>query len=265
MESVASRSQVSPSLVSRSRLPVAQILFPVLLVVVWGQAMEFGGLDAFAFGTPGDTWHFLSQWITDGTLVSASYSTVKVLLIGWFIGTVAGIALGTAIGLSDFVRDVLDPFLAFFNGTPRLILYPFLAVWLGFNDVSKVVLVALVIVVVVTTIVASGFREVDGGLLDSMRIFGARTGGIVRDVYAPALTSWLVGVTRITIGYAFQAAITAEFVGSSNGLGYLLVLGESKLDVDQIWAGLVAIIVISWILDTIIGFTEKRLMRWSQA
>ena len=85
---------------------------------------------------------------------------------------------------------------------------------------------------------------------------------MVKDVYAPSLATWVVSSARVTLGYAFQAAIAAEFVGATVGLGYLVVLGQSALDVNEIWAALIAVVLIAWVLDCLISAADRRFLRW---
>ncbi|WP_433502973.1 ABC transporter permease [Pseudonocardia halophobica] len=244
------------------RMPLAQIGLVIALVAIWAWGSTSGWLDDFSFGSPADTGEQLWTWLTDGTLLESALSTLQVLVIGWVIGMVAGIVIGTVLGLSSFANRVAGPYLAFFNGMPRLILYPFLAIWLGFDLTSKVVMVALVISVPVILTVSSGFREVDPNLIDNVTLFGARTPQLIRDVYAPSLAIWVISTARVTIGYAFQAAIAAEFVGASVGLGYLTVLGQESLNVNEIWAALIAVILIAWALDGLVSAADRRLLRW---
>ena len=247
------------------RMPLAQIGLVVALVAVWGWGSQAGWLDEFSFGSPVDTGEQLLTWLGDGTLLESALSTLQVLVIGWVIGMAVGVAVGTVLGLSSFANRVAGPYLAFFNGMPRLILYPFLAIWLGFDLTSKVVLVAMVISVPVVLTVSSGFREVDPNLIDNVTLFGARTPQLIRDVYAPSLAIWVISTARVTLGYAFQAAIAAEFVGASVGLGYLTVLGQEALDVNEIWAALVAVVLIAWALDGLVSAADRRLLRWMPA
>jgi NitT/TauT family transport system permease protein len=244
------------------RLPLAQIALVVAVVAVWAWGSSAGWLNDFAFGSPADTGEQLITWLTDGTLLESALSTLQVLLIGWVIGMAAGIVIGTVLGLSSFANRVAGPYLAFLNGMPRLILYPFLAIWLGFDLTSKVSLVALVISVPVILTVSSGFREVDPNLIDNVKLFGAGTPHMIRDVYGPSLAIWVISTARVTLGYAFQAAVAAEFIGASVGLGYLTVLGQASLNVNEIWAALIAVMLIAWALDGLVSAADRRLLRW---
>ncbi|BBG02569.1 MULTISPECIES: ABC transporter permease [Pseudonocardia] len=246
-------------------MPLAQLGLVVALIGIWAWGSVSGWLDDFSFGSPWDTGAQLSAWLQDGTLLEGAVATLQVLLIGWAIGMAVGVVVGTVLGLSSFANRVAGPYLAFFNGMPRLILYPFLAIWLGFDLTSKVTMVAMVISVPVILTVSSGFREVDADLLANVRLLGAGMPQTIRDVYGPSLAIWVVSTARVTLGYAFQAAIAAEFVGASVGLGYLTVLGQERLDVNQIWAALVAVVIIAWALDGLVSAADRRLLRWMPA
>ncbi|GAB7007525.1 ABC transporter permease [Nocardioides sp. AN3] len=243
-------------------LPLGQLAVVVSIFGLWSFLARVGVLDPFSFGTPSETLSTLGTWLRDGTVLESALSTLRVLLAGWIIGTIIGMLLGTLLGLSSFASRVASPFLAFFNGMPRLILYPFLAIWLGYDLTSKVTLVALVILVPVTLVVATGFREVDEDLVNNMRLFGAGLPQLIKDVYAPSLASWLLGSARVTLGYAFQAAIAAEFVGATVGLGYLVVRGQFDLNVNEIWAALFVVVLLAWLLDLVVSAADRRLLRW---
>jgi ABC-type nitrate/sulfonate/bicarbonate transport system permease component len=246
-------------------MPTLQVAFVAALIGMWYWGAQAGRLDTFVVGTPAQTGSYLRTWFGDGTIWGNVGATLKVLIVGWAIGMAAGVALGYLLGVWEFLRRVADPFLAFFNGMPRLILYPFLAIWLGFELTSKVVFVALVIFVVVVTTVTTGFREIERELVDNVRIMGAGAASVIRDVHGPSLAIWVLGSARVTIGYAFQAAIAAEFVGASTGLGYLTVVGQQHSDVSQIWAALAMVVLIAWALDGAVSLLDRRLLRWMPA
>jgi ABC-type nitrate/sulfonate/bicarbonate transport system permease component len=250
---------------TRAALPTAQIAFVALLVGLWYQGSSAGWLDQFVFGSPSATWSQLTSWAGDGTIAASTLATLRVLLLGWGIGMAVGIAFGVALGSSRALRRIFDPYLAFFNGMPRLILYPFLAIWLGFGLSSKLVFVALVIFVLVTTVVIAGFDEVDRDVVQNMQVLGAGRTALLKEVYGPSLAIWIISSARVTMGYAFQAAIAAEFVGATSGLGYLAQVGSQRLDVNQVWAALIVLVVIAFVLDGVIALVDRRVLRWMPA
>jgi NitT/TauT family transport system permease protein len=242
----------------RSRVAVSllQISAVVLFVVGWTWAVDRGDLSRISVGSPSGVIDVLKQWWAEGTVWSAIGYTFYVLCAGLGIGAFIGVLLGAAIGLSDILRDALEPFVIFFNGMPRLVLYPVLAIILGFGQTSQILFVALVVVVVVALNVAAGFREVPTTVLANMRILGARRFRLFQHVYLPSLSWWLLSASRVTIGYGFQAAIVAGFLGPPNGLGYLVSAGQQSLDVSIVLAGLSVIILLALAIESVLAMIE---------
>jgi NitT/TauT family transport system permease protein len=247
---------------ARARLIASQLAFAGLLVVAWQWASMTGWADPSFVGAPSDVVGRLVEWLDDGTLFLHAGSTLSVLLAGFVAGTLAGVALGILVGRSAVAREVLEPFLIFFNGMPRLILQPFFVVWLGFGFAPKVALVIAVIIVVVAVNVATALQHLDRDLVANVRVLGAGVGAMTRHVYLPSLSVVLLATSRANIGFAFQAALVSEFVGTSSGLGFLIVKGQNNFDVDTIWAALVVVVVLSTLLDLAIRQVEVRATRW---
>jgi NitT/TauT family transport system permease protein len=85
---------------------------------------------------------------------------------------------------------------------------------------------------------------------------------LLRDVYAPSLGLWVVASSRTTFGFAFQGAVLAEFAGENQGLGFLVVTGQNTFKVNEIYAALALIVVISIIGNVVLSYAESRVTRW---
>lgn len=248
---------------TRALLVVAQLATVAALLRLWEWASDTGRIDPVIFGSPSEAFARLGDWISDGSLPGHVFATLRVLLLGYTLAIVIGVALGALVGLSDLARQILDPFLMFYMGMPRLILYPFLVVWLGFGLLPKVVFVVLVIAVMVAVIVQGGFRDVQGDMVDNMRLLGAGNADLARHVYLPALTGVIVSTSRLTLGKAFAATIFAEFVATTQGLGYLVIVGQQNYNANSVWAALLVVLVVSFLLDSLIGAAADR-AKWRE-
>jgi NitT/TauT family transport system permease protein len=160
------------------------------------------------------------------------------------------------------VRELVEPLVVFLNGVPRLVLQPFFIVWLGFGFISRVALVVSVIFVLVTISVSTAMTSIDQDLVLHARVLGASRPALVRQVYLPWLAVDLVGVSRANIGFAFQAALVAEFVGGASGLGYLMVQGQNVFDASAVWAALVVVVVLSVLIDVAMINVQNFVSRW---
>ena len=246
----------------RASMIAAQVAVVLGVLLAWHTVARMGVVDPGFFGSPAGVADRLWHWVSDGSLAGHVLSTLGILLTGFLIGSVAGCALGAWIGLSPTAHDVIEPFLIFFNGMPRLILQPFFIIWLGFGFASKVALVVAVIIILVAVGIASALKDIDKDLVANVRILGGNRREMAWNVYLPSLTLAIAATSRTNIGFAFQAALVAEFVGTTSGLGYLIVKGQNLFDIDTIWAALVVVIALATVLDHLISRIEARATRW---
>jgi NitT/TauT family transport system permease protein len=244
------------------RLIALQFFVAAVMVALWQWLSQTGRINPFLMGTPSVIAHRLASWAQSGSMLDDVAATMAILAVGYGVGLATGTALGALLGLSPTTRAVLEPFVVFLNGMPRLLLYPLLVVTLGFGFASKVVLVVLSVVVLTAVTISTGFRDIPQDLLANMRLMGAGTWDLVRQVYLPGLTVWILGTSRTTVGYAFSAAILSEFVGASRGIGYEVVAGQAGLDIDAILAALAVVVAVAVVVFAAIGFIERRAMRW---
>lgn len=244
-------------------LVMAQLATAIAFVLLWQWLGDTGRIDQGFVGTPGQTWSRLSGWIRDGSLLHHVGSTMTVMLIGFLISTVLGTAIGVLMGVSRVVSDVLSPFLAFFNGMPRLVLQPLIIVALGFGLQAKVSLVVVVIVIMIIVSTASAFRDIDDSVVLNARMLGASNLDLALHVYLPSLALTLISSARTTLGFALQATLVSEFIGTADGLGFLIVKGQQTFDVSAIWAALVVVVMLAVALDLALSRGERYALRWN--
>jgi NitT/TauT family transport system permease protein len=254
----------SPShpIMRRAGWPLLQLLTLVVPVALWQWLASHKVIDPFFWGTPSKIWDYIRTWLGDGTLWNNSGSTVEAAAVGFALGSVIALVIGVALGLLPFARAVLDPFLAFLNGLPRIIFYPFFAIWLGYTETSKISLVVFVIVIVMILNVVAGMQELPADQIAHVRLIGGSQIQLIRQVYLPSLVAWILSSARLSAGFALQAAVVSEFLGPTKGLGYLAALGTATFDINETWAAIALVIVIGIIVDALMALLQRRLLRW---
>jgi NitT/TauT family transport system permease protein len=246
----------------RAGVIAAQVLTVCLLGFAWQAAANAHAINTFFFSSPRIVWHQLDQWASGGELFPNVGATLYVLAIGYLLGLALGIVLGVVSGVMRTVGAVIDPFVAFFNAIPRLVLLPLLIVWFGFGYWPQIFFVVAVVVFLVAINVSAGLRQVKTILLANARVLGANGPQLVRYVYLPSIVVWIMSTARVTVGFAFQAAVAAEFIGAARGLGFLVEYGQSTFQVQQIYAALAIMIVIAVVVDLGLGAVERSTTKW---
>jgi NitT/TauT family transport system permease protein len=189
-------------------------------------------------------------------------ATLIAAVAGLAGGLVLGIALGFAAALAPIVADLLEPLMIVLNAIPRVVLAPLLVIWLGIGLPSKVALALMLVAVLMFFAVYGGVREVDQRLVERVRTLGGGRWVLVREVYIPSVTAWVMGNLKVAVGFAFTGAVVGEFVASSRGLGYLLQFAQSTYNASLTIALIVLIMAVVLVLFAGAERLERRLLRW---
>jgi NitT/TauT family transport system permease protein len=218
---------------------------------------------AFFFGEPlvvlGRIWGW---FVVNADIYRHLAVTLIETVLAFAIGTGFGLALGLWLALAPMAGAILDPYIKALNSMPRVILAPIFAVWFGLGIASKVALGVTLVFFIVFFNVYQGVKEVSPVVLANARMLGASRRQLLRHVYLPSATSWVFSSLHTSVGLAFVGAVVGEYLGSSQGVGYLILQAEGSFDINTVMAGIVVLTGFALALDAGVGAVEKRLMKW---
>ena len=258
---------------SRTMLRVWQLVVLVLIFATWhvltvpGLVPHFVFSDdnqaAFFFGEPLKIFDRIRHWFfADGDIWRHLGVTLLETVLAFGIGTVLGLATGLWLALSPFAAALFDPYIKAMNAMPRVILAPIFAVWFGLGVASKVALGVTLVFFIVFFNVYQGVKEVSPVILANARMLGANRRQLLRHVYLPSATSWVFSSLHTSVGLAFVGAVVGEYLGSSQGVGYLILQAEGTFDINTVMAGIVVLTAFALVLDGAVGRIERHLMKW---
>lgn len=234
----------------------------LLLLTVWESLSWIGWVDPFYAPPPSRVASVLFSLFVDGDIWTHLAATFIAAFSGLVGGLVIGIALGFGAALMPIVADLLQPVMILLNAIPRVVLAPLFVIWLGIGLASKVALALILVAVLIFFAVYSGIQEVDRRLVERVRTLGGGRRVLVREVYVPSITAWVLGNLKIAVGFAFTGAVVGEFVASSRGLGYLLQFAQSTYNAGLTIALIVLIMSFTLVLFALAERLERRLLRW---
>ncbi|HEX3982230.1 MAG TPA: ABC transporter permease [Acidisoma sp.] len=197
------------------------------------------------------------------TLFWSTLTTFTEIILGLAAGTVLGAGLALGMVFSPLLQRWLLPLLLLSQAVPVFALAPLLVLWFGFGMASKVVMAVLVIFFPVTASFFDGLRRVDIGWLDLARTMNASPWAMLRHVrlYAalPAFGSGL----RVATAIAPIGAIIGEWVGSSAGLGYVMMNANARIQTDVMFSALTILSVMAILLWVVVDRVLKRILYWA--
>lgn len=190
--------------------------------------------------------------------------TITEVVIGLLIGAILGGLTAIQLASSQTLQRLLLPILVFTQAVPVFALAPILTLWFGYGMTSKIVMAVLIIYFPVTSAFHDGLRSTDKGMVDLARTMGATDRQIMRRIRIPSALPSLATGLRLAAVYAPIGAVIGEWVGSSKGLGYLMLLASGRVKIDLMFASLITLAIITVTLHIAVGALADRLARYSE-
>ena len=223
---------------------------------------RLGILDPFYFPPPSEILRVVYSLFAEGRILTHLEATFTAALAGLVIGVALGIFFGFAAALIPLVAELLEPVMMLLNAIPRVILAPLFVIWLGIELPSKIALSVVLVAVLIFFAVYSGIKDVNQLLVDRVRTLGGGRMILLREVYIPSVTAWVLGSLKVAVGFAFTGAVVGEFVAATRGLGYLLQFAQSTYNASLTLGLIFLIMAFVLLLFVCAEAIEHRLLRW---
>jgi NitT/TauT family transport system permease protein len=255
----------TPARARRRRVP--EITYSVLvfigLLVLWQVVVKLFDVSTILVPAPTAVLESLIDGFQDGSLVTQSVVTLKEILIGF--GIAVGSALAAAVLITQFrtVERVLFPLLILTQTIPKVAMAPLLIVWFGIGISSKVLTVALIAFFPLLINAILGFRSAAHEQVEMLRSFGASRMQVMRHLQIPSALPHIFAGLEVAVILSVTGAVVAEFVGSSEGLGYLIQASNFTLDVARTFAVIVVLSAIGIVLHAVVVRLGRWLVFWT--
>lgn len=245
--------------------PVLGLLLPVGLALVWEVLVRLGVSDGRLMPPPSRIFTTLLELAQSGELWRHMGATILRVAAGFGFGVLAGTLLGAIAGYSALVRNIVDPALQGLRAVPSIAWIPLFILWLGIFEVSKVALIAVGVFFPVYLGVIGAILSVDRKIVEVGRVFRLSGPAMVRRILLPAVLPEYVIALRSGLGLGWMFVVAAEFMGASEGLGYLLVDGQQLGKPAQIVAAILAFAILGKTTDALLAAFTAPFLRWQDA
>ena len=233
-----------------------------VLLCLWEVLSRAGYVDPFYLPAPTVVGGALFDLFADGSIWDHLSATFSAAVAGLALGLLLGAVLGFAAAMMRPMADILEPIMILLNAIPRVILAPLFIIWFGIDLGSKIAISLVLVAVLIFFAVYNGIRDVDQRLVERVRTLGGGRGTVLREVYIPSVTAWIMGNLKVAVGFALTGAVVGEFVASSRGLGYLLSFAQSSYNAALTMALIFLIMAFVLVLFVLADRLEHRLLRW---
>ena len=224
---------------------------------LWQALVSLTGLPRFILPGPGLVASTL--WTSRALIAEHALVTAAEVLAGLGLGALAGFCTALLLATSQAARTVLRPMLVFSQAVPVFALAPILTLWLGYGLWSKIAMALLIIYFPVTSAFYDALMRTPKGWLELARVMNAAPGRVLWHIRVPAAMPGFASGLRLAAVYAPIGAIIGEWVGASQGLGYLMLLANGRAKIDLMFAALIVLAVLTLALHAAVDAACRRL------
>ena len=249
----------------RVRIPslVWTILIAILIgFFLWETLSHLSGLPAFILPPPSAVFDRFIRALADGSLLQHTSATLIEVLGGLLLGLSFATMIGYAVAKSRTVERLLSPYIVASQSVPIVAIAPLLVIWFGPGRISKILISALIVFfpVLVNTVV--GVRSVPEDLHDLMRSLRATRWQVFLKLEVPAAMPVIFGGLKVGATLSVIGAVVGEFVGSDEGLGFLINVGRGVFDTSLVFVAVIMLITLALALYGLVTAIERRVLAW---
>lgn len=242
-------------------ITLARIFIFLLFLLIWEASARLHLIDAFIFSSPSRVCEMFVSMMADRSVFMHIGTTLAETLLSFFLVFLFSLLTAVLLWLFHSLSRILEPYLVVLNSLPKSALAPLLIVWLGAN--MKTIVAAGMSVAVFGSILTiyTGFSEVDPEKVKLIYTLGGNKRDVLRKVVLPSSVPIFINTMKVNIGLCLVGVVIGEFIGSRQGLGYLIIYGSQVFQLDMVLMSIVILCVMAMILYQGINLVEKHCLK----
>lgn len=248
---------------------VKSVVYPVaflgVLLVLWLVAVQRWGVPNYVLPPLQGVLDALRRGYIEGAYWKDFGFTMTSMLTGYVGGCSLAFVIGILFAEFRWLERLLFPFVLALQSMPKVALAPLILIWFGFGLGSKAVMVGLVCFFPMFINTAVGLKATDPSLIDLMKAFSASRWHILAHIKIPSAASHIFAGLQISVVLGLIGAVVAEFVSSSEGLGYLINASTTTMDTSTTFAALFSLAVLGIGGSQIVRLVQRRLLFWDRS
>lgn len=241
---------------------IMTVLSPLTLLLIWELAGHLGMIDQRYFPVPTAIFAAMVQLSSTGELWANLFASLQRLGIGFFVGAVPALVIGVAMGLSRVVRVIVDPLIAATYPIPKSAILPLLLLIFGLGEGSKIAMVAIGAFYPIAINTTAGVLAINRTYFEVAQHFQASRWQVFVTVALPGALPLILTGVKLGLGLGLVLIALAEMVGANNGLGFMIWNAWELLAVETMYAGIITIAFIGFILTIALNELERWLLPW---
>jgi len=251
---------VSPRLYRTLKIS-AEVAVPILILVAW--QLYTIARDDPKFPTPTTIIAVLQDKFLFSEFETNVVPSLERIFVGFAIAVIIGVALGIPLGLSRIGRSAAMPHIEYWRAIPPPALLPISIILLhSIGNTQKISFIAFFCIFPVLLNTIDGVRAIEPTLIDTARSFRVPTHERVRRIVFPAALPQIFAGMRTSLALAVIVMVLSEYFASTDGVGYVLLISKNTFDFNPMWAAILLIGVLGYLLNALFLLVERHVLAW---
>ena len=238
-----------------------QIFIVVAFILAWEYLANKNIINTFVFSKPSKILNTLINLAIENNLFNHISTTLIEILIAFSLGILLGFIIAIILYQFPIINEIVDPFLTMINSLPKVALGPLIIIIAGANTKSIIIMALLINLIISIITIYNGFINTDDKKIKLLKSFGANKYQILFKLVIPNSYKTIISSLKLNISMSLIGVIMGEFLVSKEGLGYLIIYGTQVFNLSLVMAGILILVIISYILYKIITFIESKLIK----
>lgn len=238
-----------------------QIIIIVGFFLIWEVLARKNIINTFVFSSPSKIIQTIINLYKQNNLFIHIFVTLEEVIIAFSLGIILGFIIAIILYELPTLASILDPFLTMINSLPKVALGPLIIIIAGANTKSIIIMALLINLIISIINIYNGFKNIDEKKLILIKSFKATKFQILTKLVIPCSYNTIISSLKLNISMSLIGVIMGEFLVSRRGIGYLIIYGTQVFNLSLVMAGILILVVISFILYNLINFIENKLIK----
>ena len=239
----------------------SQISILLVCILLWEYLANKEIINTFIYSSPSRILNTIINLYVDNNLFNNIWTTVYETVISFSLATIFGTIIAIMFWYSKFFYKVMEPYLTVLNSLPKVALGPIIIIIFGANINSIIIMALLISLIITISNVYSGFINTDKNKIKLLNSFNATKWQILKYLVIPSNYHIIINSLKINVGMSLVGVIMGEFLVSKSGIGYLINYGSEVFNLDLVFAGIIILLIVSYLMYLVVLYIEKVLIK----
>lgn len=239
----------------------SQISILLVCILLWEYLANKEIINTFIYSSPSRMLNTIINLYVDNNLFNNIWTTVYETVISFSLATIFGTIIAIIFWYSKFFYKVMEPYLTVLNSLPKVALGPIIIIIFGANINSIIIMALLISLIITISNVYSGFINTDKNKIKLLNSFNATKWQILKYLVIPSNYHIIINSLKINVGMSLVGVIMGEFLVSKSGIGYLINYGSEVFNLDLVFAGIIILLIVSYLMYLVVLYIEKVLIK----